>query len=521
MTGAEGVPPARLLETLAHKVHRHLGVNFADGRLDELGRRLRALAQQQGRPDIEGWLQELAFSAWDDDRLQTLVPTFSVGETYFRRDAAAFDWLEHHHLRPLIERRRAAGQRQLRLWSAACCTGEEAYGLLFLIDDLLGAERAAWRIELVASDINEAFLARARHGLYGRNAFRGDDDRFRRRYFQAEGRGWRVRPAWRERIRFVRFNLAEAAPLPLQRADLILCRNVLMYFSPAQATAALRRLMGSLGEGGLLMLSSVEAGIAARAGFRGRHAAGNHALARQDADQPAAGAAQRSARSAVASAALPPRAPHSRRDSSFPRASFPAGSGAVQRARPLMAFAGPEAAASREEFPAAPVEGGAALAPSAGAAAQPDAAALEAQLATADLSSRQRRDLLLQLTRHCLDRRELAQARTWLEQAQKLEAAPQAFWLEALLEQECGNRRAALQSIQKALYMEPAFVLAHFLQALLLRREGRLQASARALAECRRLLRQRPPAEQVAHAGGISCGELLQLCEQLAERGSA
>src|SRR5690606_38065955 len=133
---------------------QHLGMDFSGARQSDLLRRLIGLAQAQGL-DADSWLEELAFADWNANRIQTLVPAFSVGETYFRRDAEAFDWLAQHHLRPLLGRRRNEGRRYLRLWSAACCTGEEAYGLLFLIDELLGAERDSWTIEILATDINE------------------------------------------------------------------------------------------------------------------------------------------------------------------------------------------------------------------------------------------------------------------------------------------------------------------------------------------------------------------------------
>src|SRR5690606_14604872 len=89
-------------------------------------RTLGGVAQAQDLDDVDSWLAELAFADWNASRIQTLVPAFSVGETYFRRDAEAFDWLVEHHLKPLLARRRSEGQPHLRLWSAACCTGEEA-----------------------------------------------------------------------------------------------------------------------------------------------------------------------------------------------------------------------------------------------------------------------------------------------------------------------------------------------------------------------------------------------------------
>src|SRR3989338_1869639 len=260
---------ARVLEVLVHKVHQHMGVDFAGRRGVDLLRRLHLLAMELEIDDVGPWLENLAFADWSEAQLQVLTPAFTVGETYFCRDAEAFTWLTQHHLVPLIARRRRAGQRYLRLWSAACCTGEEAYSLLFLLDQLLGAESQAWTLELIASDINAAFLARAELGTYGQNAFRRNEDSFRTRHFQAVERSWQVKPQWRGRIRFIQHNLANA-PLPnpglgLAEVDLILCRNVLMYFSAERAANTLARLLACLTTGGLLLLSAVEAGLATQA----------------------------------------------------------------------------------------------------------------------------------------------------------------------------------------------------------------------------------------------------------------
>ncbi|MND44205.1 Chemotaxis protein methyltransferase Cher2 [compost metagenome] len=278
----EPICSARVLEVLLHKVHQHLGLDFSGARRGELLRRFRLLALEQGQADLVGWLEALAFAEWNEAQVQALTPVFTVGETYFRRDAEAFEWLARQHLGPLIARRREQGYRHLRIWSAACCTGEEAYSLLFLLDDLLGKERSSWSIELFASDLNQTFLERAEQGRYGQNAFRRNEDEFRRRHFQAEGRYWRVRPAWRGRIRFFRHNLVQGrlpnAEKGLAELDLVLCRNVLMYFSPEQSAGALCRLLSCLTAEGLLLLSAVEAGLATQAGFNGFWAGSNYAL---------------------------------------------------------------------------------------------------------------------------------------------------------------------------------------------------------------------------------------------------
>lgn len=495
----------RLLNVLTQKVHQHLGMDFSGERRSDLLRRLSRLAHEQGLSDVDHWLEELAFADWNKDQIQALVPAFSVGETYFRRDAEAFEWLARHHLAPLLARRRHEGQRYLRLWSAACCTGEEAYGLLFLIDELLGAERDSWTVELLATDINEEFLAHARDGIYGRNAFRGNDEAYRSRYFQADGSRWRVRPAWRERIRFARFNLADARQAsPMPNADVILCRNVLMYFSPARASAALRRLLVSLAPRGLLLLSSVEAGIATRARLKGYMAASNYALARQD---------------AMDAVVEPPRAAawffqHQRPAEKTPRPDFPLKpvpsltavqyGAAALLSEPLAAETGPAALWAQAQHD---LENG-----------RPEAArdALVAYLDGPALSPAQQHQACLVLARSWADAQQMKLARKFLERALSLDASsPSAYWLLALLEQQGGNNGGALKALQKALYLEPDFILGYFLQARLLQTEGQAQASAKSLQVCQRLLEKQAEDTLLPRADGMSRAQLLRLCEQL------
>ncbi len=498
----------RLLDALAHKVHQHLGMDFSGERRSDLLRRLLRLAREQRLPDTEHWLEALAFADWNASQIQALVPAFSVGETYFRRDSEAFGWLARNHLKPLLARRRREGQRYLRLWSAACCTGEEAYGLLFLIDELLGTERRSWDVELLATDINEDFLTHARRGVYGRNAFRGNDDAFRRRYFQAEGSRWRVRSDWLDRIRFVRFNLTDGRqPSPMPSADLILCRNVLMYFSPARASAALHRLLASLEPNGVLLLSSVEAGIATQAGLKGCMAASNYALTLPG----SIGAKELCVPRPVASPAqlLWPGGDYA--------AAAPAEPAALSRTAPRRVTTPENEPRVIETDPAVFL----AQAQQALAQGKSEVAreSLHAYLGCPGLSPGQQHETCLLLARSWADELRIEPARCYLERALALDAAStSAYWLSALLEQQAGNTRGALSALQKALYLEPDFILGYFLQARLLRSDDQAQASSKSLQVCRQLLSEQAEDAPVPRADGMSCAQLLRLCDQIVTR---
>ncbi|WP_280323976.1 CheR family methyltransferase [Pseudomonas sp. BN102] len=496
----EPICSARVLEVLLHKVHQHLGLDFSGARRSELLRRFRLLALEQGQADLPTWLEALAFAEWDEAQVQALTPVFTVGETYFRRDAEAFDWLARQHLGPLITRRREQGYRHLRIWSAACCTGEEAYSLLFLLDDLLGKDRSSWSIELFASDLNQGFLDRAEQGRYGQNAFRRNEDEFRQRYFQAEGRYWRVKPAWRGRIRFFRHNLVQGrlpnAEKGLAELDLILCRNVLMYFSPEQSAGALRRLLSCLTAEGLLLLSAVEAGLATQAGFNGFWAGSNCAL-------------RAGSRLPHRPAVTPP----------LPRVEQPFLWQPVSAPQAKWSEATPPPSA-----PELPQQRGcdslwqrARQALEQGRHPQSRKILLE-YLASSGLTQAERHQACLLMVRSWADEQRGDDADSWLQRALALDpTSATAHWLAAMLAQQAGDEPATLVALQKVLYLDPEFILAHFHLARLLRARGQQPASDKALRNCRELLGRLPPEAPVPEGDGLSCVQLLRLCEQLME----
>ncbi len=174
-------------------------------------------------------------------------------ETSFFRDAAAFDQLQRDALESLRESR--ASSRRLRIWSAACATGQEAYSLAMMLRDA-GPSWAGWSFDILATDLSHHALDRARQGKFSRFEIqRGLPVRTMLRWFREEGEHWVIDPALRRDVRFATHNLSKAAP---GRFDLILCRNVLMYFALPLRARVFDRLADALDPGGTLMLGAGE-----------------------------------------------------------------------------------------------------------------------------------------------------------------------------------------------------------------------------------------------------------------------
>lgn len=179
------------------------------------------------------------------------------GETYFFRDHGQFDLLRLRLLPELIERHR--GTKSLRLWSAGCASGEEAYSLAMLVDMLL-PERDGWDIVILGSDIDPVALAKARRGRYGQWSFRMVPPTLKQRYFRHAGDELVLDEGIRRMVSFREADLG-ANPFSageLRDMDLILCRNVFIYFDAATVASVADKLAAALGEGSYLMTGHTE-----------------------------------------------------------------------------------------------------------------------------------------------------------------------------------------------------------------------------------------------------------------------
>ncbi len=178
----------------------------------------------------------------DIDVFRDVLSEITVGETYFYRDPKQFEFIKEAVF-PTFG-------RGLRVWSAGCATGEEAYTLAIALEEC-GLES---RSQIFGSDISPAAIATARQGVYGDWSFREIDSIWRARYFtRAAKNRWRIAPRFSSRVTFEARNLANASHH--DGFDVILCRNVLMYLESDVVARVTALLMSSLREGGWLFTS--------------------------------------------------------------------------------------------------------------------------------------------------------------------------------------------------------------------------------------------------------------------------
>ncbi|MBY0579961.1 MAG: hypothetical protein K2P57_13080 [Burkholderiales bacterium] len=256
-----------LFDEMAQLVARKIGLHIPDEAQERFMRDLREHAARRGHADLEDYLEFLAGTQaageWEE-----FARAFTSRETFFFRDHGQFDLLRLRLLPELMAR----NDRTLRLWSAGCASGEEAYSLAMLVDMLL-PERSGWNILILGTDIDSEAIARARHGHYGKWSFRMVPPELRQRYFNAEsGNRSEAQSAagnqhvLDERIRsMVTFRVSnlvsEAFPAPwteLHDMDLILCRNVFIYFDRQAVSEVASKFAATLREGGYLLTAHTE-----------------------------------------------------------------------------------------------------------------------------------------------------------------------------------------------------------------------------------------------------------------------
>lgn len=233
-----------LIAGFAEKMRQKMGFSFQGVRERALLAGIETLVRELGCTPAE----LLARLDAEPRVWNAMVEAVTVGETYFFRRPDHFEFI-----RSLLYQHPGT----IRMWSAGCATGEEAYSLAMLALECLGRE-AFERVSVLATDINLDFLARAQRAVYRPWSFRGLDPARIQRYFLPCDEGYRLDGRLRSLVRFRRLNLMEVQEEWPRGIDVVLCRNVTVYFAPSEAKIVLANLGGALREGGWLLQDATD-----------------------------------------------------------------------------------------------------------------------------------------------------------------------------------------------------------------------------------------------------------------------
>ena len=213
-----------------------------------------------GLDSLEAYLALLKRGGEGRDELDRLVTELTVGETSFFRHLEQFDALRDSILPDCLERNEHS--RQLRIWSAGCANGAEAYSIAIVVHAVLGSRMADWNVAIVGSDINRAFLASAEAGCYSPWTCRDLDEAQVPLLFSQDGPCWRIRDQYKEHVAFRYHNLiSDETPALHQNIfafDIIFCRNVMIYFDSAANAALTESLARALVDGGYLFVAPAD-----------------------------------------------------------------------------------------------------------------------------------------------------------------------------------------------------------------------------------------------------------------------
>ncbi len=197
--------------------------------------------------------------------LNEVVEAMTTNESFFFRDKTPFDQFRDVILPTMMDAR--SDRKTIRIWSAACSSGQEPYSLAMMMTEL-GAKLAGWRIEIVATDLSSAMLRRAEEGQYSQfEVQRGLPIQLLAKYFEQEGDRWRLRRDVRKMVSFRKHNLLED-PRTLGKFDVIFCRNVLIYFDQETKAHVLAKIADVLAPDGYLTLGGAETVLGISSRFR-------------------------------------------------------------------------------------------------------------------------------------------------------------------------------------------------------------------------------------------------------------
>ncbi len=452
------------------------GLCFADKRRSDLERGLHEGLRDSGLPSLNQYLNTL-MAGGSSKLLDRLVSFLTVGETYFNRDASQFNLLRQEILPKLIESR-IATTRTLRIWSAGCSTGEEPYSLAILLRELIPYIET-WDVTILATDINLESLRLAREGRYGQWSFRNMPSEWLDKYFFVSNTSaYHLSDTIKDQVTLEHVNLKESVYPSFSNQtvdlDLIVCRNVMIYFDDQTTADVMTKFHSCIGDGGWLLVGASDP-IPPKQLFRARNLSSAFVYQKQ---QQGFEARKRSRTNAKVVAR--PRA------KAIEKKKLP-----KKKVRPSINELLSEAEAMLE------------------LGQQNMAAAKASRILEVEPNSA---PTLLLMGRIELARNDLGQAVKYLDQAiaiDKLNA--HAYYLRSAIHQSAGDDAGAIKALKNTIFLDSAFITAHFTLACLYKQRGQDRLANKGWENVLRLMSDRDKDEIVPDANGVTFGKLEEI----------
>ena len=240
--------PGGNIEAILQNMFRSRGFDFRDYKMPNLQRRISRRMDVLGIANLSEYAEYLET---DPDEYKALFNSILVNTTQFFRDPEAWSFIRENILPEILEK-----ADEVKIWSAGCASGEEAYSVAITLAEMLGEDLPGRRVRLYATDVDETALKFARSGTYTLDQLSGVPQDIRNRYFTRHDDVYTIARNIRELLIFSRHDLILDPPIP--RIDLLLCRNVLIYFNRALQSRIIPKLHYALSDNGYLWLGRAE-----------------------------------------------------------------------------------------------------------------------------------------------------------------------------------------------------------------------------------------------------------------------
>ena len=240
-------------------IKNYIGVYFPDNHLHNLERKITLITRKYNSKKTESFIEWLISAPITKEKEEIIIKHFTVGETYFFRDKRSFDYIEKQIIPELIYTKNKK-DKNIKIWSAGCSTGEEPYTIAMLLKKYI-PDMTEWNITILGTDINPHSLSKAVNGIYTKWSFREMPEWAKKSYFQEiKEDQYKIHPDIQKMVKFSQINLVtDEYPSSVNNSvDMIFCRNVLMYLDNAKAEEIVKRFSDSLIDGGLLFVSIPE-----------------------------------------------------------------------------------------------------------------------------------------------------------------------------------------------------------------------------------------------------------------------
>ncbi|MFO7890298.1 MAG: CheR family methyltransferase [bacterium] len=254
--------PNSLLAELSDYIRKQMGLHYPKEKWLDLLKSIREASLDFGFDDVEACINWLISSPLKKNQIEILAKKLTIGETYFLREQKTINALEKKVLPDLIEKKRNCNEKFMKIWSAGCCTGEEPYTIAIILSRLI-PDYKDWSIRIYGTDINPDYLQRASVGIYRPWSFRGTPYWLKNKYFNRVGDNlYEIKSSIKEMVCFSYLNLMNGS-YPSENSnffnmDIIFCRNVLMYFMSKSAKEIGEKFYQTLHNDGWLVVGASE-----------------------------------------------------------------------------------------------------------------------------------------------------------------------------------------------------------------------------------------------------------------------